>query len=172
MTRATLLPMIGLLTLLIAPPGRAQLVPGAPLRIVADSIYQGTLLRAQGAQLVLVREPERDTIVVPLTLVRAVAVQSPRRTTLREGALVGAFLGMVSGGYIAARSYAGQCPHESLACVNVVGAEARTIEGVGMGGLAGAMAGGVIGALFHTGGGWRQLSIAPQHSGLGVRFTF
>ena len=144
--------------------------PGSSLRIVADSLYEGTLLRAEASQLVLVRDAGRDTVRVQLTTVRAIDVWSQRGTALRNGALIGAFLGIVAGGFIGARSYTDQCPRVSLTCVDIVGAEARTVEGAGFGGLAGALAGGVIGALIPTGGKW--VTLAPQGRGLGLQFSF
>jgi len=170
MTRTIFLQSVGLALLVIGGQLDAQMSPGSSLRILADSLYEGTLLRAEGSQLVLFRDAGRDTVRVPLTMVRAIAVRSQRGTALRDGALIGAFLGMVAGGYIGARSYTNKCPRESLACVDIVGAEARTVEGAGFGGLAGALAGGVIGALIPKGGGW--VSLAPQNRGLGLRFTF
>ena len=170
MTRTILLKSVGLALLVIGGQLDAQMSPGSSLRILADSVYEGTLVRAEGAQLVLVRDESRDTVRVQLTTVRAIAVRSQQGTRLRDGALIGAFLGMVAGGYIGARSYTNQCPRESLACVDIVGAEARTVEGAGFGGVAGALAGGVIGALIPKGGRW--ISLAPQGRGLGLQFAF
>src|SRR5713101_1359697 len=169
MTRTIFLQSVGLGLLVIGGQLDAQVSPGSSLRILADSQYEGTLVRAEGSQLVLVRGAGRDTVRVPLTDVRAIAVWQQRGTALREGALIGAFLGMVAGAYIGARSYTNKCPRETLACVDLVGAEARTVEGAGFGGLAGALAGGVIGALIPTGGKW--VTLAPQGRGLGLQFS-
>ena len=170
MTRTIFLPSVVLALLVIVGRLDAQMSPGSSLRLLADSLYEGTLLREDGTQLVLVRDAGRDTVRVPLTRVRAIAVRSQPGTRLRDGALIGAFLGMVVGGYIGVRSYTKQCPRESWACVDVVGAEARTVEGAGLGGLAGVLAGGVIGALIPKGGRW--VTLAPQGRGLGLQFAF
>ncbi len=124
MTRTIFLPSVALALLVIGGRLDAQMSPGSSLRILADSLYEGTLLRAEASQLVLVRDAGRDTLRVPLSTVRAIAMRSQRGTALREGALIGAFLGIVAGGYIGARSYTDQCPRVSLTCVDLVGAEA------------------------------------------------
>ncbi|SRR5712692_2248801 len=170
MTRTILLQSLGLALLVTGVQLDAQMSPGSSLRIVADSLYEGTLLRAERSQFVLVRDVGRDTLRVPAAEVRAIAVWQQRGTAMRDGALIGAFLGMVAGGYIGARSYTNKCPREAWACVDIVGAEARTVEGAGFGGLAGALAGGVIGALIPRGGRW--VTLGPQGRGLGLQFTF
>ncbi len=114
MTRTIFRQSVGLALSLSGGQLDAQMSPGSSLRILADPLYEGTLLRAEGSELVLLRDTHRGTVQVSLTMVRAIAMRSQRGTALRGGALIGAFLGMVAGGYIGARSYAKYCPRVSL----------------------------------------------------------
>ena len=141
-----------------APP--APLRAGDRVRVRANEEYFGTLLKADSSQLLLQLPDAPDTIAVPVTEIRQLAVFGGRHSGAGHGAMIGAIVGGLLG---LAAGVADQCSvSEGFLC----GGPEVIPPAVFLGGFFGMVSGALIGAAGH-----RDRWDPVPHDGLQIGIT-
>ena len=149
----------GVLPLSTAVSQAARVLPGSRVRVETDRQYVGMVLNADSRRLVLRLDGEPDTVTIPETEIRRLAVFAGRHSHAERGAVIGTAIGAVLG---LAAGIGSQCSvNHGWFCT---GPEAIPLGLLG-GAFVGMIPGALIGSLSH-GDRWESVPLDRIQVGL------